>query len=65
MSYEPLGADARARKRAKYHDLIESGILAGYKTKLITVEVGSRGMLGNELKQATNASKSSSSTFAY
>ena len=45
MSYESLVADARARKRAKYFDLVEAGRAAGYKTELITVEVGSRGML--------------------
>ena len=34
MSYKPLVADARARKRAKYHDLVEAGRAAGYKTEL-------------------------------
>ena len=38
-------AEARERKRAKYQDLVEAGRAAGYKTELITVEVGSRGML--------------------
>ena len=47
VSFESLVADARARKRAKYHDLVEAGRAAGYKTELITVEVGSRGMLGS------------------
>ena len=46
MSFESLVADARARKRAKYHDLVEAGRAAGYKTELITVEVGSRGNAG-------------------
>ena len=46
VSYESLVADARARKRAKYYDLVEAGRAAGYKTDLITVEVGSHGMLG-------------------
>ena len=45
--YESLAAEARSRKRAKYHDLVEAGRAAGYKTDLITVEVGSRGMLGD------------------
>ena len=45
ISYEKLMAEARERKRAKYQDLVEAGRAAGYKTELITVEVGSRGML--------------------
>ena len=45
ISYETLMAEARERKRAKYQDLVEAGRAAGYKTELITVEVGSRGML--------------------
>lgn len=61
VSYEPLVADARARKRAKYHDPVVAGRAAGYKTQLITTEVGSRGMLGDldfeDLKKATNASR--------
>ena len=56
VSYESLVADARARKRVKYHD---SGGAAGCKTELITVEVGSHGMLGDSdfeaLKKAINA----------
>ena len=32
-------ADARARKRAKYHDLVVAGRDAGYRVKLITIEV--------------------------
>lgn len=59
ISYEPQVADARERKKAKYHHLVEAGRAAGYRSKLITVEVGSRGMLGNadfdELKQAVKA----------
>ena len=38
--------DARRRKRAKYHDLVEARRAAGYKSELITVEVGSGGMVG-------------------
>ena len=38
-------ADARGRKRAKYHDLEEAGRVACYKTELISIEVGSRGMV--------------------
>ena len=59
ISYEPQVADARERKKAKYHHLVEAGRAAGYQSKLITVEVGSRGMLGNgdldELKEAIKA----------
>ena len=45
ISYDSLLAEARERKRAKYQDLVEAGRAAGYKTEL-TVEVGSRGILG-------------------
>ena len=45
ISYEPLVADARERKTAKYLDLVEAERGARFKTELITVEVGSRGML--------------------
>ena len=47
ISYESLTAKARDLKRAKYQDLVEAGRAAGYRTELITVEVGSRGMLGS------------------
>ena len=61
VSYESLVAEARSRKRAKYHDLVEAGRAAGYKTDLITVEVGSRGMLGESmfenLKEAIHATR--------
>ena len=46
ISYESHVAAARDRKRAKYQDLVDAGKAAGHKTELITVEVGSRGMLG-------------------
>ena len=45
VSYESVVADARERKRSKYYDLMEAGRAAGYRCELITVEVGSRGML--------------------
>lgn len=45
ISFESLVADSRQRKRAKYQDLVEAGQAAGYSTELITIEVGSRGML--------------------
>ena len=59
MSYETKVAEARARKRAKYNDLVVAGRAAGYRVKLITLEVGSRGMLGeeniNDLREAVEA----------
>ena len=59
MSFETRVADARARKRAKYHDLVVAGRDAGCRVKLITIEVGSRGMLEdeafNELGEAIEA----------
>ena len=60
ISYETVVADACGRKTAKYEDLVEAGMAAGYKTVLITLEVGSRGMLAvhdlDELRAATHAS---------
>ena len=47
ISYESLIAKACELKKAKYQDLVEAGRAAGYRTELITVEVGSRGMLGS------------------
>ena len=59
MSYETKVEDARSRKKTKYHDLVMAGRAAGYRVRLITLEVGSRGMLGdefiNDLKVAFNA----------
>ena len=52
-------ADARARKAAKYYDLVEAGRAAGYRVKLFNLVVGSRCMLGNAdfdlLREATDA----------
>ena len=45
ISYETVVADAAQRKKSKYKELIESAMKAGYRSELITVEVGSRGML--------------------
>lgn len=45
ISYEAIVADAKERKRSKYHDLMEAGRAAGFRCELITLEVGSRGML--------------------
>ena len=45
ISYESQVANARDRKRDKYHDLVVAGKAAGYSTRLITLEVGCRGMV--------------------
>ena len=45
ISYESCAEDRRL-KQPKYHDLVEAGREAGYRTELITLEVGSRGMVG-------------------
>ena len=37
VSYESGVADARARKAAKYHDLVEAGRVAGYRMKLFNM----------------------------
>ena len=54
-------AGAGVRKRGKYHDLVEAGRAAGYRTELITVEVGSRGMLGDsdfdDLREVIHATR--------
>ena len=47
ISFESLVAEARERKHAKYQDLVEAGRAAGYRTELITIEVGSREMLSH------------------
>ena len=61
VSYETGVADARARKAAKYHDLVEAGRAAGYRAKLLNLVVGSRGMLGDTdfdlIKEATDATR--------
>ena len=61
VSYESLVADAGVRKRGKYYDLVEAGRAAGYRTELITVEVGSRGMLGDsdfdDLREVIHATR--------
>ena len=45
ISFESQMEDARHRKQAKYRDLVEAGQGAGFRTNLITIEVGSRGMV--------------------
>ena len=52
-------AGVRERKRLKYHNLVEAGRAAGYRSHLITVEVGFQGMLGESdlaaLREASDA----------
>ena len=59
MSYESGVVDARARKAAMCHDLVEAGRAAGYRVKLYNLVVGSWGMLGDAdfdlLREATDA----------
>ena len=45
ISFESRVAVSRERKREKYQDLVEALRGAGYRATLITLEVGSRGML--------------------
>ena len=45
ISYESQVEDARQRKQAKYQDLVEAGCAAGFSTDLLTVNIGSRGMV--------------------
>ena len=45
ISFKSLVADSQHHKQANYQDLVEAGRAAGYKTELITIEVGSWGML--------------------
>ena len=66
ISFETVVAGARTRKCRNYRDLLEAAKVAGFKSKLITVEVGSRGMLGDEdfdpLKEVIKASRKEFST---
>ena len=48
ISYESLVADFHQRKQAKYQDLVQAVQAAGYSTQLLTLDVGSRGMLDVE-----------------
>jgi hypothetical protein len=61
ISYETRVEEARERKQAKYQDLVEGGKAAGYRSELITIEVGSQGMMGigdfDSLRAAVNASR--------
>ena len=42
ISFESVVEHSRARK---YQDLVEAGRAVGYRVKLLTLEVGSRGMI--------------------
>ena len=61
ISFETLVADSQQRKQSKYQDLVEGGKAGGYSTHLLTLEVGSRGMVDvddfHSLAQALNASQ--------
>ena len=58
---QTLVEGARRRNTAKYHDLMEAGLAAGYRSKLISVEVGSWGMVDisdfTAIRNALDASK--------
>ena len=45
VSYEIDMDYARFHKRAKYQDLVKAGQAAGFNVELLTVEVGSRGLV--------------------
>ena len=44
IPFETTFADAAERKRTKYEELVQSAQQTGYATKLITIEVGARGV---------------------
>ena len=48
ISYESVVAESRQRKQTKYQDLVQAVRAAGYSTQLLTLEVGSRGMIDEE-----------------
>ena len=54
-----IGGRCQEGNKANYHDLVEVGRETGYKSELITVEVGSGGIQGNpdfdRMKQAIMA----------
>ena len=67
--FETTFADAAERKRTKYEELVQSAQQTGYATKLITIEVGARGvlhMMGFQvLKCELNLTKSEFSSMLY
>ena len=60
VAYEPKGGApgthvlrrrrvkaAQLRKEVRYHELVENITLNGWNAKLLTLEVGARGLIGN------------------
>ena len=47
VAFETSFTSAAERKRVKYEELVKEARQAGYNTNLITLEVGSRGMIHN------------------
>ena len=45
ISYETVAENSRRREQAKHQELVDAGCEAGYRTELITLEIGSRGMV--------------------
>ena len=66
ISYESLVADTHQQKEAKYFELVQAGHAGRYCSQLITVEVGSRGMLedGDFLKLRTTLNETAKETRA-
>ena len=64
INNESLVADSRQRKEAKYYELVQTGCIGRYRSQLITVEVGSRGMLedGDLLKLRTTLNATAKET---
>ena len=62
ISHKSVMEQARQVKQAKYQDLIDEVMRAGYRASLITLEVGSRGLIVEselmELNDALNVTKS-------
>ena len=48
ISFESSAEESRRRKEAKYEELLEAGRVVGYRVKLITFEVGARGMVTDD-----------------
>ena len=48
VCFETMFVDAAERKRAKYEELQQRAAVAGYRTCIITLEVGSRGIVNDK-----------------
>ena len=48
MCFETSFEEAAQRKKIRYGDIVEQARLSHYRVKLITVEVGSRGIVNME-----------------